>query len=146
MSREEVDARPLKGLKRVFVLVEALDNDAAAAGIAPEWVQQTVELRLRRIGLQVVSREEKGTLLLPYIYVKWNFIQPEKGLFAYDLEMSLNEGARLSRNKLFHPGVASWTSSHIGSAGLHTVAASVGRMLNNALDAFENSYLIANPR
>lgn len=66
------DNRPLKGLSRVWVLVESLHPDLQNAGLTQEHLRQDIELRLRDAGINVVSgKTSPGE---PFLYLELSLL------------------------------------------------------------------------
>jgi hypothetical protein len=138
----EIEARPLRGLKRVYVLIENLSPEATAAGLSQDALRTNVELRLRRMGIQVVPKGTKGA---GYVYLQLNFMEIERDTtYAYGGLLSMNEAATLVRNKEWEPAVITWSTGQIGFAGRNRLSEGIGNMLDAMLNAFENDWLAVN--
>src|SRR5215472_3875500 len=71
VATAEEDRESLRGLTGVYVLVEHLTKEAERDGLSENQLQTDVELRLRRAGIKVQTRQESlASPGRPYLYVR----------------------------------------------------------------------------
>lgn len=97
------DARSLKGISAVFVLLDGLDNDKGASkiGLTKYTVQTDVARRLRSMGLRVLSREESlNSVGGEILYVNLNVLADAEAACIPSSERALVEkrAGRVSRD------------------------------------------------
>src|SRR5689334_22179449 len=96
----------LKGLRRSNVLIEKLEPDSLEVGLTVDRLRTLVELRLRRMGVQVVPGNGG-----PGVYLQVTGILGSNGLFSYGLELEVMELATVQRTKRTE-GVIVWRDSY----------------------------------
>lgn len=147
---KEIDRAPLRGLQGVNVIVEGLQPEMEEAGITKKAIQTKVELRLRTLGIKVLSETERlQTPGRPYLYLNLNsvFYKNDIGQLircSYSLELSLHEIVLLKRDKSKECDAAIWDKGFCGSVGIRYIDEIYDSILN-FVDTFCNDYLAANP-
>jgi len=68
----DVSSAPLKGIDKIYVLVEDLPKDAALINLSEERLRTVTELKLRKEGIKVVGKKERIAQILPCLYVNVN--------------------------------------------------------------------------
>ena len=96
---DEAERATLKGLPGVEVIVESPHEDQRRAGFDERAFQTDVELKLRRDGIKVLSREQRlATPGKPYLYVNINSLHKKPGsMAAYKIDLRLYQLVRLDR-------------------------------------------------
>ena len=80
----------LAGLNGVHVLVEGMNPDVERDGLAKSTMQTDVELRLRQVGIRVLTGTEQ--LLAPgrpYLYLRVSTLKDREGFYAIAIELVL---------------------------------------------------------
>jgi len=139
----------------VQVLVEDLDPEGltptiAAAGLTRSAIQTDVEVKLRLAGMAILSEAEMlhapGT---PYLYVNANVLAGKtgKGLWAFNLDLSLNQGVLLERDVRL-PGVnaETWRQGRLGMVPASAGPARIRSDIRDLVDVFLNAWLTVNPK
>lgn len=144
--------RSLKGLKGVGVLIENFDEDAKKSGLSVSQLQADVELRLRKVGIKVLSAPEYIAVAgAPYLYVRVTVITPGSGspfygLFACSYVVMLRQSVFLERDPSVQcNGVTTWEKGGIGMYGENRVVEELRKSVGDMTDMFLNDYLTANP-
>lgn len=140
----------LRGITAVYLAIPEFGDDAARDGINTEIIRQDVELRLRRAGIAIVSKEGlKDKPLTPWVYVELELAKQRdaaKGLYAVHLSVSVGEFVTLARDPRISTVAYTWRST----SGTSTVGALRLRDIRDALgdkvDEFANAYLAVNPK
>jgi hypothetical protein len=144
------DAKVLKGLKRVVVLVESLDKDVEAAGLKVENIQTDVELKLRQSGILVFPSKFVGILLhdgSPMLDVHVGMLKMKNApAYAYFISLDLYQEVRLTHCK---PPITDhaiiWRRRVIGVSSIEQVSR-IREDVKDLVDEFCNDYLKANPK
>lgn len=131
--------KALVGLKRVYVTAEVFKTVGERLEITVAQIQTDVELRLRKAGVRVLTKEEcEETPGAPQLYAKLSgYIT--RGRCVYGIEVELWEIVTLARG-VETPGVI-WTAGYIGTGGK-----SIRNIIGDTVDKFINDYLAANPK
>ncbi len=130
--------------------IEALDPEAEKDGLTKDRLQTDVELRLRKAGIQVLTKKQwldaPGS---PYLYVEVGTIKEKEGslagLYTYSLSVSLSQKVALTRNPSMTRHAPTWGVDVIGSVGADNLQSICDRLVN-LVDKFINDYLAVNPK
>jgi hypothetical protein len=141
----EVARRTLVGLKSIAVVVEALGDDAERDGLERGQIQTDVELKLRQAGIVVIA-EDSIKPSSGILHVSVNPLKHPRGLYAFNVELSLIQGARLARNASVATLATTWIIGRVGIVGVETFSSYVREVVRDQTDRFINSYLAANPK
>ncbi len=140
---------PLRGLDTVRVTLLPLDRDVENDGLSADLVRQDVELRLRKVGIRVLSEEEfKEKPLTPTISVKLLIAAhkgPAAGLCTFSLSLDLCELVTLARDSKITALASTWHTSSLGAVGKGKVR-ELRSEVTDAVDDFLNDFLAANPK
>jgi hypothetical protein len=145
-GRQEMERASLQGLPGVYVLIESLKPEAERDGLTKAHLRTEMELRLRKAGIRVLTREEWfATPGSPCLYVNVNLLKDSfYHVYSYNILVELNQDAYLARDSS-HSWATTWKKGGLGSvsiADLRRVRDNVG----DEVDAFINDYLSVNPR
>lgn len=142
----EADRATLKGLQGVEVTVEGLRPEAVEDGLTQDQLQTDVELRLRKVGIRVLTKEEKArTPGSPWLYVRVNTLRGDTGLYAYSIEVDLYQTVLLERDSSISTTTPTWATSTIATVGARGMPRSVRGSVGDKVDQFVNAYLAMNP-
>jgi len=142
--------KPLKDISAISVSVNKLDPDIEnKRGLTREQIRTDIELRLKKAGIKVVSRDESFKLRgSPYLYVTlhtfYNSVFP--GAVAFNIRISLNQNVWLERNPgeiVF--GADTYWEEYLGLVGEENIASIRDRIID-LVDEFIIDYLSVNPR
>lgn len=137
----------LRGLQgvNVGVILIGLDPDAELRGLTKQALKTDVELRLRELGIPVLSLEqldrENGC---PCLNLKVRILK-NGGLFAYSLDLYLVELVTPSRDPTRTLFARVWNSSLIGTVGIQNIQ-QLRKVAIDTVNEFANDYLAANPK
>lgn len=100
----------LRGLKEISVLVEYLPDDVEREGLNREHLQRDIGVRLRHVGLHVLTIPELANLPgAPYLYVAVYPITGASVNFnAYAVMLTLKQLVQLSRNPTTELFATTW--------------------------------------
>jgi hypothetical protein len=142
----------LKGLKGVEVLIEELNPDLENLNLTMIQIQSDVESKLRKAGVQVLSKEENEKvqpLRKPYLYIRINSckLSSRKESIAFNIGIALNQQVTLrgqadSKKCFFAP---TWYTSVVGAAGRKNIQ-EILDTVQDLTDKFINAYLKANSK
>jgi len=139
--------RSLKGLGAIYVAVEDLDSVAAGGGLTGSQLRIDVELKLRRAGIKVLTREEFiNATYSSYLYLHVNVIHPgDTPNFVHCVELSLRQPVILARDVDMKVITATtWSTGSLGFAGSLVFLDGVRGSVADKVDEFINDYLAAN--
>ncbi|HLI48706.1 MAG TPA: hypothetical protein VKV18_08480 [Chthonomonas sp.] len=157
--------KALRGLKGVYVLVEALQDNVKDTGLTRETLQTTVELELRRVGIHVYDRDDPKQYQeiiaknIPHLYLNVNTVKGTDlldNLYAYNVELSLEEDVLCLRSNnsksadadqlLGILGATVWHQIVTGLCGEARLSDAVQEAAKQLTDQFCNDFLKANPK
>ena len=144
---DEYTQETLQGLKGVRVLIENLHPDAARDGLDKTTIQTDVELKLRQTGIKVLTETEwLAAAGAPYLYIHLDTCGGETGRYAFSIEVSLQQMARLERDpKIVAIRAATWSSGSIGTVGRANLQ-DIRNSIKDHVDKFINAWLSVNPK
>jgi len=146
-SDSEIARSSLRGLQGVEVLVEYIDQEVERDGSVWGQVQTDVELRLRKAGIRVRTKEESGaTSGYPSLYISINAHRfSDRPVYAYNLTVELHQAVWLARDPSIKAyGATTWSVGGIESVGQGKVR-QVREHVIDFIDQFINAYLAVNP-
>lgn len=135
----------LRGLPGVAVVIEPLHPDTERDGLTQRQLLTEVEQQLKDAGIRVLTQEEwKNTPGAPYLYVNVAALKKSYGLYAYAIEVCLNQLVTLIRNQQLQEFAETWETREVGTVGkerLPTVRKSVAAHVA----VFIRDYFAVNP-
>jgi len=136
----------LRGLQGVTVVIEPLLATTEHDGLSQQQLQSEVERQLQAAGIRVLNKEEwRQTPGAPYLYVNVAALKKSYGLYAYSIEVCLNQLVTLTRAHDIQEFAETWETREVGTVGkdrLPTVRQSVAAHVN----VFIHDYFAVNPR
>jgi hypothetical protein len=136
----------LRGLPGVTVVIEPLQATAEQDGLTQGELQAEVERQLQAAGIRVLTQDEwRNTPGSPYLYVNVSALKKNYGLYAYSIEVCLNQLVTLLRDQAIKEFAETWETREVGTVGkdrLATVRDSVAAHVN----IFIRDYFSVNPR
>ncbi len=144
MDLREFTRITLRGLPGVMVIVENVREDAEAAGLNTDELQQDVELRLSKAAIPIIPHEQwRETGGRPWLYVSVNTIKYPTGYF-FSLDLQLKQEVSLRRQPSIVTSSATWEIGSVGFVGMQNLHEKVRESLGKFLEEFINDYAIAN--
>ena len=136
----EQQRETLRGLAGVAVVVEPLNAEAEQDGLQQGRLQATVEKQLRAAGIPVLSTETWSiTPGGPYLYVNVAALKKQYELYAYSIEVCLNQLVTLARDRNIRQFAETWETREVGTVGsdkLATVQDSIARHVETFIAAY----------
>jgi hypothetical protein len=152
LAADDKYTRPsLSGLRAVQVVVEAFSASSQplleARGLTVNAIQTDAELRLRKAGIRVLTREERlKTPGAPYLYLN-AIITTGSSLWGNSLAVSIVQDVSLGRDQSIQIQAATWSVESGGGIILpERIAQRVRDGFNDMVDQFINAYLSVNQR
>ena len=137
-----------RGLPGVQVVVEPLKPDAEQDSLTESQLQTDVELRLRKAGIRVLTRQERlATPGGPFLYVNvntWKSPPGFPGVYIYAFEVRLTQRVVLERDIDIATHAGTWTASAVGKVGAARLR-DIREHVGDIVDAFINDFVIAQP-
>jgi hypothetical protein len=135
----------LGGITSVSVTVEKIDKDAERDGLSRDQVQTDVELRLRKANIQIREKTDSKFPTYPQLYVIVNAVKSNVGIYAFSVDVQVNDVANLTRKPPRLAIVTIWDAGTTGSVGASNVR-KIRESISDVVDQFINDYLAANPK
>jgi hypothetical protein len=141
-AASESDKKTLKGITGISVLVEEINNKALS-GLTRDALQTDIELRLRKAGVEVHDPNDKSSYDLPLLYVNVHCLSISGGMFAFNIEVQVQQAVHLRRDpSIVSSGATTWKVAGLGTA---SSGRSIRDHVEDLVDNFLNDYLAANP-
>src|SRR5262245_42188530 len=136
----------LRGLPGVTVVVEPLQASAEQDGLTRRLLQDEVEHQLQAAGIRVLTQDEwRRTPGSPYLYVSVSALKKSNGLYAYSIEVCLNQLVTLLRNQDIQEFAETWETREVGTVGKERLA-TVQESVAAHVSIFIRDYFSVNPR
>ena len=136
----------LRGLKGFSVIIGELHDEVTQAGLTKSILKTDVELKLRKAGIRVLTKDERFfTLgLVGRLSVSVNALKTTSPphTFVYCAAVKLLQDVILSRNRVKTLAIT-WDS---GFVGVTPDLRDVRENTSNLVDMFMNDYLAVNPK
>jgi hypothetical protein len=122
-----------------------MDPQAERLGLTEDQIKTDVELRLRKAGVRVLTKEKwVSTPGAPHLFVVINtYIRSDIGLCAYSIRLELNEMVSLARSLKVIGTI--WERGATGMVGVDKIGG-LRSSVGDQVDIFINDYLAANPK
>jgi hypothetical protein len=136
----------LRGLPGVTVVVEPLQANAEQDGLTQKQLHTDVERQLRAAGIRVLTQDEwRSTPGSPYLYVNVSALRKSYGLYAYAIEVCLNQVVTLLRAQNIQEFAETWETREVGTVGKEQIA-TVRESVAAHVNIFIHDYFTVNPR
>lgn len=136
----------LRGLPGVTVVIEPLHDSAEHDGLTRSQLQTEVERQLQAAGIRVLTQDEwRSTPGSPYLYVNVSALKKSYGLYAYSIEVCLNQLVTLIRNQDIQEFAETWETREVGTVGKDRLA-TVHQSVAAHVGIFIRDYFSVNPR
>ena len=143
---------PLRSVSKATVAVSYSNTGTAPLGISEQRIRTLLELKLRSIGLRVLTEKEdrEDRDLNPYVNLEVSSLETSNrgGAvtgFAYRVHLSLRIIGQVSLNKALAP-LELWSDNSLRVASRDDAPAQIERMINELSDSLLNAWLKANPK
>jgi len=131
----------LKGIRLVHVAIEKVTPAASQVGLTEDALQTFVEVRLRRMGIQVAPNT-KWDVPAPVIYVRISAVGGQS-TFSYDVFLGVQEVVTVERTRRRTIGFV-WDGGSIGHCSPNSAVEVVEKAVGHTLESFENDWREAN--
>ena len=140
----------LRGLNGVPVVVAPLNDEIEKAGLTSAIIKQDAELRLRRLGINVLSVEESvnapGVPCLIIAVEVFPNPKPFEALYVYHIRVNVTQLVSLERHPKVTFSAVTWESvSPYGTVGKDNLR-HLRDVVADGVDQFANEYLAENPK
>jgi len=133
----------LRGIKGVNILIEEMPPLLAEAGLTKNQIVRDVELKLRLVGLKVLSQEESFKISgSPFLYVSISAIEVSCG-FVFSIKLAYCQDALLIGTREQANGLETWS---VSSFGITPNIGTIKSEMKDHMDTFLNAWLSVNPR
>ena len=104
--------------------LEPLQASAEQDGLTRRLLQDEVEHQLQAAGIRVLTQDEwRRTPGSPYLYVSVSALKKSNGLYAYSIEVCLNQLVTLLRNQDIQDFAETWETREVGTVGKNQLVA-----------------------
>jgi len=142
------EAPTLSHLPGVKIAVAPIEDNIQKLGVFPDSIQAFVELRLRQAGIRVLTYSEWLNVQgQPYLAININAMLPSsEASVVYYFAVQLHQIVRLVRASDILDDAITWSSQgRFGITPRESLWGGTRRFLTDAMDQFNNDYLVANP-
>jgi len=133
----------LHGLTEIIVVIERISPDIERQEISQSQIKFDVELRLRKAGINILSKAE--SISIPGYLVINIGITDLPGGVLYSCELSLIQDVRLERNPSMLLQAITWSTGHSGIIGSEKIK-NIRQHIGDSVDSFINDYLSVNQK
>jgi hypothetical protein len=147
-SDTESNRASLKGIKGVRVSIERLEHEVKEVGLTEDMILTDVELRLRKAGIRVFTKEESDKIPgTPFLNVSINTME-NKVLNAHltCINVKLYQEVYLVRDVSIKTTARTWSAEACGIVPNIVNKKEVREKIADLVDIFINTYLAVNPR
>jgi hypothetical protein len=135
----------LRGLPGLTVVIEPMNPSAEQDGLTQRQLQADVEQRLRAAGIRVLTKAEwQKTPGSPYLYINVAALKKDYGLYAYAIEVCVNQLVALIRNQNIREFAETWETREVGTVGTERLL-TVRDSVVFHVDEFIRDYFSVNP-
>ncbi len=138
--------KALVGLNGLMLVVEALKPETEHLGITKDQIKMDVELRLRKVGISLLRKEEWSSAPgKAFLYVGINTIPSniEQGLWSVTVKVKVVKLVPLPEESQAIKAI--WTKEMTGAIR-SADAPKIREYVGGLVDKFTNDYLAANPK
>ena len=132
------------------MLVEGFDDADKRAGLTESQLKTDVELRLRQLGIPVLTEEQwLNAPGMPALYVNVNSQQVtsfDVPFQYFSIRVQLAQRVVLVRDSTIRVTAATWSKGSLSGAGTMVFVKSVRENLHILVDRFATAYLEQNPK
>jgi hypothetical protein len=140
----ESTRKTLEGLPGVEVVVEGLAQAVKKDGLNKDQIQTDTESMLRKAGINVLSEEESVKHpASPYLYIDISSTLPSKELYAFNIDIELNQRVFLWNGR--SAGAPTWSVSLTGTVGRQHVQ-DIRGLVKDYIAKFIDAWLSVNPK
>ncbi len=148
---DEVDS--LRGIKHVYVMFNEKSAEAEAAGLFASALKTSAELRLRGLGIPVLSSSDQSPdnrIAILYFRVGTMLERTDNEFFVYTVDVELRQTVALpndTRDSNIYGAAVTWSPpGRLGLSGRSFLSGKVKSIVIEMAEEFANDYLKANPK
>jgi hypothetical protein len=135
----------LKGLRGFSVIIEEIKSNELHSGLSQDEIRTDVELRLRKAGIRVLTKEERHrTPGMPFIGVTVTMYVFEQ-VRSFDVKVEVWQEVDLVQNGARHAAITYRTSGLLGITSISDFRL-IRDAVGDQIDVFLNDYLTVNPK
>ena len=148
ISAQTDEAKTLRGLRGVAVVIEGTGSDAKKAGLTKSQLRTDVEVELRKAGIPVLTGDKRWTAAgAPYLYVNVNSkVLSGDDFHVYNIVVALYQLVDLRRNRSIGELAATWDRGSLGGESKSGFKKGVRESVRDFVNDFINDYLTVNPK
>lgn len=141
------DRYGLRGLKGFYVQVDSLPYDVEKRGLLRQDLQRDAELRMRKAGALVLTREQAAeSPNAPRLRVRILTSKVHNApYYAYTVAVNFGQAATLTRDSSIMVDAITWSKVGMGMVKTKEVD-EMRNIVGELVDEFLNAYLAENPR
>jgi len=135
---KEITRMTLKGIKEVYVVIEAIEPEIEQLGLTQTQVKSDVEAKLRGADIGVVPEFQRG---LPAVYLYVQVLRPQKiNLLFYSVSLSLLQNVILERDQNIKTNTDTWLMRMLGtSSGIEAIRSDIRSLLDQFIEDFRKA-------
>ncbi len=140
--------RSLTEIKALHVFVQGTSKETKKTGLTMEQIQTDVEVKLKQVGIRVVSEEECARLAgSPVLYVNISARKRKQtAAFVYHIDVGLMQKVTLVREPEIRTMSITWNKGRLGHCPIKTFVKSARETVGYLMDKFIEDYTVANPK
>jgi len=139
------EARSLRGLSGVEVVIETLPDELRSAGLNADQLQADVQSHLRANQIRVLTSEDTAPGR-PWLYLRLSVLKSSSvPLVSFYVGAQLRQDVTLERNPDFHLAATTWDAGAAGLAGTSALADAVRETVQSLAERFASEFQAVNP-
>lgn len=144
---DQAEINTLRGLKAIGVSVQDVDSDAKADGLNNQTLLKSINNKLKKAGIKVMTSQELGTSLgQPQLVLNVNTTKQPGPIYLFTATLDFNQIVLLQRNSRLSAVSPTWSVLTTGGALPEDLAKNVKAAVDPMLDSFIADYKKANPK
>jgi hypothetical protein len=144
-AQDDVAIDSLRGMNGFDVVVEPFDSILESNGLSASSVKLEIEQQLQSAGIKVLSKEVNSQRVgSPYLYIRVNCVENKSGVYAFSINITLNQTVYLVRTINTYSVASTWGKSTLGIIEQKDMG-QIMRYLRALMVTFIRDYSSVNP-
>jgi len=132
---KEITRLTLRGIKEVYVVIEAIEPEIEQLGLSQTQVRSDVEAKLRGANIAIAPGYQRG---VPAVYLYVQVLRPEKiDRLFYSISLSVLQNVILERDQNVKTNTDTWLMRVLGmSSGTEAIRSDIRALLDQFIEDY----------